>query len=84
MPILKICTGRSCDDHGSKYLFDRAQAEAENSQWDLTVESCNCLGQCEQAPNVKLGETIHSQMSGPKLAHLLKSKYSWTLFLPAN
>ncbi len=77
MSRLKICTGKACSDHGSKYLFDRAQAEQKDFKKPLKIEPCACLGKCETAINVRL-ETKHkqtdfSQVTGPKLAAILKN-----------
>lgn len=70
MSHLKICAGKSCSDHGSPYLADRARAEAP----EIEIEMCGCLGQCEQAPTVVLSGTMHHHMTGPELAKLIKRK----------
>lgn len=75
MTVIKICTGRTCTDHGSAYLFDRVKAEAPASK-PFTTEPCPCLGACENAVNIKVESkgqsTIHAFMTGPKIATLLK------------
>lgn len=76
MATLKICTGRSCTDHGSKYLFDRAQVETPTTS-ALKTEACGCLGMCEKGANIMVEDkdkkTPHHRMTGPSLAVLIKS-----------
>jgi len=75
MTVIKICTGRTCSDHGSAYLFDRFKAETAE-QKHLSAKPCPCLGNCENAVNVKVESkgkaTIHAFMTGPKIAALVK------------
>ncbi len=76
MTVIKICTGRTCSDHGSAYLFDRFEAEKTAAQEALSTEPCPCLGHCDQAVNVKVEQPqktqIYHQQDGPKLAQLMK------------
>lgn len=76
MTQIKICTGRACSDHGSDYLFDRFKAEKNVRSTPVSVEPCACLGSCRDAVNLKVEtknqSTIYPQMTGPKLAQLLK------------
>lgn len=77
MVTLKICTGRTCSDHGSKYLFDRAQAENASRKIPVKVEPCACLDRCEQAINIKVERPnkdlqILNKITGPKLAKIIK------------
>jgi NADH:ubiquinone oxidoreductase subunit E len=76
MTVIKICTGRACTDHGSAYLFDRFEAETKEATSKPELEACACMGQCEQAVNLKIEEKekthIIGQMTGPKLANLIK------------
>jgi NADH:ubiquinone oxidoreductase subunit E len=76
MPRLKICTGRACTDHGSKYLFDRAKAEQAEAKNPITLEPCACLGRCETAANVRAesqDKTVdYAHVDGPKIATIIK------------
>ena len=77
MVTLKICTGRTCSDHGSKYLFDRAEAENPLHKTPVQVEPCACLGRCEQAINIKVERSnrdpkILNKITGPKLAKIIQ------------
>lgn len=75
MATLKVCQGRSCSDHGSKYLIDRAQAELP-AHSPVQVETCGCLGECKKAPAVAVEtqkkRNIYTNVSGPKLAQIIK------------
>lgn len=72
---VKVCTGQSCKDHGSIYLVDRAEAEL-GPHSPIAVETCGCLGQCEQAPAIAVERpkkrNIYTQVSGPKLAKIIR------------
>lgn len=75
MATLKVCQGRACSDHGSKYLIDRAQAELK-AYPHVEVETCGCLGECDKAPTIAVERpqkrNIYTHVSGPKLAQILK------------
>ncbi len=77
MVTLKICTGRTCSDHGSKYLFDRAEAENCSRKTLVKIEPCACLGRCEQAINIKVERPnrdpqILNKITGPQLAKIIQ------------
>jgi NADH:ubiquinone oxidoreductase subunit E len=77
MSVIKICTGRTCSDFGSKHLFDRAEAENQTRSKKINIQPCACLGRCEQAVNIKVERTgkealILNQITGPKLAQIMK------------
>lgn len=76
MNQLKICSGKVCSEHGSRYLFDRANAEIKTLNLTLQIKPCACLGRCKTAVNI-CGEfnqkaVEYSNVTGPMLAQILK------------
>ena len=60
--IIKVCKGGSC----MRCLSSEIKKHLEKTT-DHTIEDCNCMGQCENSPNIKVDETIYTHVT-PKEA----------------
>jgi len=49
---VQVCRGVKCSDRGSEYIEKRLQSDVEKFSYDATVESCLCLDNCKNGPNV--------------------------------
>ncbi len=71
MVTLEICLGTACHLMGSEEIFSSIEKLPINLRKKITVRGMNCLGACDQGPNVRLNGTIYHQMTPQKLAELL-------------
>ena len=68
--IVYVCHGRMCGRH-AKYIMERIeQVRAKGVK--VRPQKCTCMGQCENAPNVRIKKKIHSRMNPIKVADIAK------------
>lgn len=68
--VIHVCHGRMCGRH-AKHIMERlAQVQAKGVA--IRAEKCACMGQCENAPNIRIDESIHGRMNPIKVAELAK------------
>lgn len=52
MPVMKVCTGKSCSERYSRYIVARLVADKAKFDKDdkIAIEECPCRGQCKDGP----------------------------------
>lgn len=59
---ISVCQNTSCQNKGSKAVLHRLvalQQEEFNGKYpDLRIEGCDCIGDCEQGPIVKVNDSL--------------------------
>lgn len=51
---INVCFGKKCSEHGAEHIKKELEKEFLNTETIIT--SCECVGFCEQAPNVIIDE----------------------------
>ena len=75
---IAVCTGSSCHLHGGQLLLEsvsrRLDVESGEATADLqlSLEKVKCLGQCNQAPLMKIDQDYHFKVQIDRLTKLLK------------
>ena len=80
-----VCRGTACHTRGSKLLLDGLLSESGGSvrgddastsyttpDYELTIRTVACFGQCALAPVVAVDHDIHSHMSDLKLRRMAR------------
>jgi formate dehydrogenase beta subunit len=68
---IRVCNGLSCEIAGSKELLEKLPALL---QADVKVEPVPCIGRCEQAPAVAVGQRNLGHASSAVIEQLLEEK----------
>jgi formate dehydrogenase beta subunit len=68
---IRVCNGLSCEMAGSLALLDKLPTLL---QADVKVEPVPCIGRCEQAPAVAVGQRNLGHASSESVAQFLKQK----------
>ncbi len=77
--IIKICNSPVCHMAGAKDIFIELRKNlkigfAETTAEGLfTLESTECLGQCDQAPGMSVDEAFYGNLTAEKIMPILKS-----------
>ncbi len=73
--VIKVCHGHACSGRFSKYILERAQAEADGRE-GLICEECPCQGNCEKGPTVIItkndNDQKYSHMDPNEIAKIMK------------
>jgi NADH:ubiquinone oxidoreductase subunit E len=76
--IIRICNSPVCDMAGAKDIFtelhrnlkiDFGETTAEGL---FTLETTECLGQCDTAPGMSIDEVFYGNLTAKKINHILK------------
>jgi NADH:ubiquinone oxidoreductase subunit E len=68
--VIHVCHGPMCGRH-AKHIMERlAQVQAKGVP--VRAEKCPCMGMCENAPNIRIKESIHGKMNPIKASDLAK------------
>lgn len=83
---IMVCRGTACHTRGSKLLMDAVLSESGGSvsqddasssfttpDYELTVRTVACFGQCALAPVVAVDHDIYGHMSDLKLRRMVRS-----------
>jgi formate dehydrogenase beta subunit len=68
---IRVCNGLSCEMAGAQSLLDKLPALL---QADVKIEPVPCIGRCEQAPAVAVGQRNLGHASSESVAQFLKKK----------
>ncbi|MCK9546985.1 MAG: NAD(P)H-dependent oxidoreductase subunit E [Sphaerochaeta sp.] len=81
--VITVCRGTACHTRGSKPLLDKVLAHlgvtlgddgsATTDDYQFTVQTVACFGQCALAPVIAIDEVIHSKVSEDQLIELVRS-----------
>jgi NADH:ubiquinone oxidoreductase subunit E len=77
--IIRICNSPVCHMAGSRDIFTALRKNlkigfGETTTEELfTLESTECLGQCDQAPGMSVDETFYGHLSAKEIMPILKS-----------
>ncbi len=59
---ISVCQNTTCQNKGSKAVLHRLTAlyaeEFKEKYPDLRIEACDCIGDCEQGPIVKVNDSL--------------------------
>lgn len=59
---IRICTGHACKNCGSDDLLKDSIQHAKNHK-QFTIENRNCMGLCDDAPNVQVTDEMGNQIA---------------------
>ncbi len=70
--VIKVCQSPHCVVQGSDNLLDYLQKETKKMN-DVSLEACQCLGVCGNAPVVLVNDKVYGNMTLEKLEGLLQN-----------
>ncbi len=79
--IIRICNSPVCDMAGSKEIvaelrknlkIDIGETSAEGL---FTLETTECLGQCDTAPGMSIDEVFYGNLTAKKIKHILSKNF---------
>ena len=76
--IIRICNSPVCDMAGSRDIFTELHGNLKidfdetTAEGLFTLESTECLGQCDKAPGMSVRETFYGNLTARKIKHILK------------
>lgn len=77
--IIRICNSPVCHMTGAKDIFTALRKNLKigfgetTTEGLFTLESTECLGQCDQAPGMSIDETFYGNLTVKKIMPILKS-----------
>lgn len=81
--VITVCRGTACHTRGSKPLLEQVlrtlhieldeDGMATTDDFEFTVHTVACFGQCALAPVIAIDEVIHSLVTEQKLASLIET-----------
>ncbi len=81
--VITVCRGTACHTRGSKPLLDKVlshlgvtladDGSATTEDYQFTVQTVACFGQCALAPVIAIDEVIHSKVREDQLLELVRS-----------
>ncbi len=71
---ITVCMGSSCFSRGNAFNAETIQSLVERMGIAATTEvrGCLCEGQCKKGPNVRINETLYSNVSPESLQDMLE------------
>ncbi len=75
---ITVCMGSSCFSRGNALNAETVQALVENPKLKNKVDlkGCLCEGQCKKGPNVKINNTLYSNVSPDSLKDIVLHELS--------
>ena len=70
--VIKVCLSPHCMVQGSDNLLDYLEKETKKMD-DVSLEACQCLGVCGNAPVVLVNDKVYGNMTQEKLAGLVQN-----------
>ncbi len=70
--VIKVCLSPHCVVQGSDNLFDYLK-KATKKMDEVSLEACQCLGVCGNAPVVLVNDKVYGNMTQEKLAGLVQN-----------
>jgi len=76
--VVSVCMGTACYVKGAELVLNKFREELGIEIGETTtdglfsLEMARCLGTCALAPVVKIGETIHSQVTSDKVPGIIE------------
>lgn len=68
--LLFVCHGKTCG-RSCKFLMDRLE-QVRAKGYAVRAEKTICMDRCEEGPNVRFGDAIHTHMTPIKVSELAK------------
>ncbi len=70
---ITVCMGSSCFSRGNALNAERVQAIIDKLELQNTavVRGCLCEGECKKGPNVRVNDTLYSNVSPDSLEDIL-------------
>jgi (2Fe-2S) ferredoxin len=79
---IKVCTSKHCCKNGSKDICDSLQQLQLDSNIGIAISKVGCMGNCKNAPAVKIDGQKHYQLSPESAVAIVKK--IWRKLLPSN
>jgi (2Fe-2S) ferredoxin len=79
---IKVCTSKRCCKNGSKDICDSLQQLQLDSNIGIAISKVGCMGNCKNAPAVKIDGKNHHQLSPESAVAIVKK--IWRKLLPQN
>ncbi len=75
---ITVCMGSSCFSRGNATNAETVQALVEKFgiQDKVDVRGCLCEGQCKKGPNVRINETLYSDVFPESLGDIIQHELS--------
>ena len=79
MHIIRLCNSPVCHMVGARDIFTELRKNLKigfgetTAEGFFTLESTECLGQCDQAPGMSVAETFHGNLTAKRILPILKS-----------
>jgi NADH-quinone oxidoreductase subunit E len=76
--IIRICSSPVCDMAGSRDIFTELRRNLKigfgetTAEGLFTLESTECLGQCDKAPGMAIDEEFYGNLTAKKIQTILK------------
>jgi (2Fe-2S) ferredoxin len=77
---IKVCTSKHCCKNGSKDICDSLQQLQLDSNIGIAISKVGCMGNCKNAPAVKIDGQKHHQLSPDSAVDIVKK--IWRKLLP--
>lgn len=72
---IQVCTGKSCKSKFSEYIIKRIQGDKERFNLEnVNIETCPCLWECKQWPNVLIDGKRESYSDPIKISKIILEK----------
>jgi (2Fe-2S) ferredoxin len=69
---IKVCTSKHCCKNGSKDICDSLQQLQLDSNIGISISKVGCMGNCKNAPAVKIDGQKHHQLSPESAVAIVK------------
>ncbi|MFI3257366.1 MAG: (2Fe-2S) ferredoxin domain-containing protein [Spirochaetales bacterium] len=75
---ITVCMGSSCFSRGNSSNTEAIQKILDEKRLtdSVTVKGCLCEGQCKNGPNIRINETLYSQVTLEMLEDILLHEYN--------
>ena len=68
--VVEDCFGPNCSVRFASDLLNEAE---DSKRKDFSIETCGCLGFCEEGPNIVLDNIVRTDMTPEHLRSLINS-----------
>ena len=79
--IIRICNSPVCDMAGSKEILAELRKNLKidicemSAEGLFTLETTECLGQCDTAPGMSIDEVFYGNLTAKKIKHILSKNF---------
>jgi (2Fe-2S) ferredoxin len=78
--VVKVCSSKHCCQNGSKDIYSSLEQLQIDSNIGIAIKKVGCMGNCKNAPAVKIDDRKFDRLSPESAAAIVKK--SWQKLLP--